>query len=431
MPSQSTTPSLRNQTSLAALLAAEILSAIFVEVVQPEVADWLDLINRRRVVVSVCRHWSAVAAGLAILWSRIHLSPPVLPYFLQECIRKAGPTADLFVDVNPHSFRTIYDNGTLRDVKFVSSEDFMTQSVELLRAIFPRVRSLAVNDGHHSELYTVMGILAGFRADGLESLWVAASQYSSVVDPAMPAGMHLKDLTLKSVHPLWTSGALYAGLTKLTLENLLDVEWLKLRAVLHGNDTLSDLHFWDVSCVGWSNANRATLPNLSLFAVRYRSNADKSFLASFVLPKLDQLDVELEGHSAILGVVDDMGALLGSAKNVWLDGWGFRGGELASVIAACTNTRVLNLRRCRPLPSPALLRLAATPHFSLPKLKLLKLSGDLKEEEALRLVSSPFPLGLVISEWVMGADRNSGFKEWELIEGNLRMRLVEDTIDGR
>ncbi|KAJ7024237.1 hypothetical protein C8F04DRAFT_1192655 [Mycena alexandri] len=259
----------------------------------------------------------------------------------------------------------------------MSSEDFMTRSVELLRAIFPRVRSLAVNNGHHSELYTVMGILAGFRADGLESLWVAASQYPSVVDPAMPAGMHLKDLTLKSVHPLWTSGTLYAGLTKLTLENLLDVEWLKLRAVLHGNDTLADLHFWDVSCVEWSNANKATLPNLSLFAVRYRS-----FLVSFVLPKLDQLDVELEGHSAILGVVDDMGALLGSAKNVWLDGWGFRGGELAS------------------------------------------------EEEALKLVSSPFPLGLVISEWVMGADRNSGFKEWELVKGNLRMRLVEDTIDG-
>ncbi|KAJ7020673.1 hypothetical protein C8F04DRAFT_1196422 [Mycena alexandri] len=426
-----TTPLPRIQNSLAAQLPAEILSAIFVKVVQPEVADWLDVINRRRVVVFVCRHWRAVAAGLAILWTRIHIAPPVLPYFLQECIRKAGPSADVFVDLNPHPFRTIYDNGSLRDVKSLSSEDFMTRSVELLRAIFPRVRSLAVNDGHHSEMYAVMGLLAGFRADGLESLRVAASQYSTAVDPPMPAGMHLKDLTLKGVRSLWTSPALYAGLTKLTLDDLRELEWLELWAVLDGNNALLELHLWDVSCVGWSNANRATVPNVSLFAVKYRTNADKSFLASVVLPELIHLDVELEGHAAILGVAEDMGALLGSAQNIRLAGWGFREDELGSVVAVCTNARVLNLRRCRPFPAPALLRLAAAPHFSLPKLKLLKVSGDLNEEGALKLVSSPFPSGLVISEWVVSADRDSEFKEWELVEGKLRMRSVEDTIDGR
>ncbi|KAJ7042854.1 hypothetical protein C8F04DRAFT_1175953 [Mycena alexandri] len=276
-----------------------------------------------------------------------------------------------------------------------------------------------------------MGILAGFRADGLESLRVAASQYSSAVEPAMPAGLRLKDLTLQYVHPLWTSAALYAGLTKLTLDELRDVEWAKMRAVLNGNETLLELRLWNVSCVRWSDANKATVPNVALFAVKYQSNAGRSFLASIVLPELDHLDIELEGHAAILGVADDMGALLASAKNIWLDVWGFRGEELASVVALCTNSRVLNLRRCRPLPSPGLLQLATTPHFSLPKLELLKLSGGLEEEEVLKLVSDPFPPGLVISEWVMSADSGSEFKEWQLVEGKLTMRLVEDTVDGR
>ncbi|KAJ7028041.1 hypothetical protein C8F04DRAFT_1292078 [Mycena alexandri] len=417
------------QPAPALNLPVEILSVVFVEVVEPRSADWLDIINRRRNLLYVCRDWRAVAAGLPLLWSRLYFALSVLPDFLRECLRKAGQTADLFVEINPHPFQVIYDNGPLRELKIPSFEDFLTKSVELLRGVFPHVRSLTISDGQNSQLYAVMGLVNQFQAGRLSSLRVTASSYSVGTEPVMPPGMRLTHLSLGSLSPMWTSPTLYDCLASLTLHDFHGLNWHHLRGVLHGNRTLSQLQMSEVYCNNYSRTSGvAVMPNVSFLSLSYRRRGDENrrFLAAIVLPTLHRLDVELEGDPAVLDVPHDMGSFFRSATNIWLDAWGFRGNELAVVVALCMNARVLDLRECRPSVFTALQSLAAVPSFSLPRLELLKITGPLSTEEASQLVQSPFPEDLVVSEWVLGNSGPSEVKNWSFVDGELRMMSFFD-----
>ncbi|KAJ7754891.1 hypothetical protein B0H16DRAFT_1722594 [Mycena metata] len=412
-------------------LPGEVLSIVLIEVVDPETSDWLEVINRRRAIVSVCRQWRHVADGLAVLWSRIYFAPPVLPYFLRSCLRRAGPTADLIIKINPYPFEAVYENGTLRNVKPLLDPDFMAQSVELLREVFPRVRSLELSDGHHSQLFAILDLIAEFHAVRLTSLRVEASAYSRGVEPATPVGMTLKKLALGRISPFWTSNGLYRHLSELELHDLHGLRWSDLRGILHGNTTLLELRLSDVYCVGDDMEHHALLPRVVCLTLEYhlRSDESKAFLGSIFLPRLQRLDLELDGNTATLDVARDARRFLGTARDIWLDVVGFRPRELADIVSLCTSARVLNLRRCRPLPFDELSYLAGVPGFSLPALQLLKIAGDLTKEDVSVLLGEPFPSGLIVSEWSMGVEFD--FKRWSLDDGQIRMEVVEDTPDGR
>ncbi|KAJ7018246.1 hypothetical protein C8F04DRAFT_1199183 [Mycena alexandri] len=350
------------QPAPALNLPVEILSVVFVEVVEPRSADWLDIINRRRNLLYVCRDWRAVAAGLPLLWSRLYFALSVLPDFLRECLRKAGQTADLFVEINPHPFQVIYDNGPLRELKIPSFEDFLTKSVELLRGVFP----------HTDKTPSLRGDGAGEPVPG--GTPVLSPSYGQ----QLLRGYGTSDAPCLS--PMWTSPTLYDCLASLTLHDFHGLNWHHLRGVLHGNRTLSQ--FADVGSL-----LQQLFPN-----IWRRGHAERD--------------------PAVLDVPHDMGSFFRSATNIWLDAWGFRGNELAVVVALCMNARVLDLRECRPSVFTALQSLAAVPSFSLPRLELLKITGPLSTEEASQLVQSPFPEDLVVSEWVLGNSGPSEVKNW-------------------
>ncbi|KAJ7779040.1 hypothetical protein B0H16DRAFT_1448576 [Mycena metata] len=430
-PSSQTSSPACGIVTAAATLPDEVLSLILLDVVEPELADWIDLINRRKCVGSVSRQWRNVTTGLSVLWSRLYLAPAVLPEFLRECLQKAGPTADLYIYINPNPFPAIYDDGFLREVKVLPFEDFMTKSVDLLRGEFSRVRCLKVIDGEHGELYKIMGSVSRFDARRLKGLDVSSRKLSRGAEAQLPVGMHLDELSISAVYPLWTARAWYDGLTKLGLHDLFDLEWDRLREVLDGNNTLRELQLSDVFCIGYPGNLAAVLPNVARLRLDYhwRGDQDKSFLALVQLPALDYLDVAVGGSAAVQGVARDMAAFLRAATEVWIDGYNFTDRGLAGVVSSCINAQRLNLRRCRPLPYDALRGLTELPTASLPELRVLKITGYLSVEEARLLFRPPFNAALVISECVIGGEVD--FREWTLLNGTIQSRPVEDTPDGR
>ncbi|KAJ7039420.1 hypothetical protein C8F04DRAFT_1178959 [Mycena alexandri] len=415
--------------TVVARVPPETLALIFLNVVDPRTAHWLDVINHRGNILYVCRRWRDVASSLSVLWSTIYVARPILPSFLQEVLWKTGPSTNLFVDINPLGFRTIRDRGVLRNLKLLLFAEFLKLLVGLLRGVFHRVRSLAVFDGHRSEMFEVMDLVGGFSATSLSSLRVYASRDSEGSAPNLPAGLHLTELTLATMSPLWACPALYAGLTKLTLCEFRALEWPELRKALHNNTTLVELHMKNVCCIGWTHGLNASTPNVTRFTLEYREDSDKRFLGSILMPALRDLNVDVDANASLLYVADDMQNILRSVKNIWLDARTYVEEDLADVIATCTSAEILNLRFCRPYPYDALRILSGMPGISWPHLRLLKISGSMTEEEALVLLRSPFPVGLVVSEWVM--DDSMEFKEWTLDGKELRVRTVKDTGDGR
>ncbi|KAJ7699763.1 hypothetical protein B0H16DRAFT_1484095 [Mycena metata] len=395
-------------------LPVEVLSDIFVIVVEPDTVYWLDLFNRRRDIVFVCRRWRVISTSLPTLWSRLYVARPVLPRFISFSVENAGPRTDLVVEINPHAFEAIYDKGYLRELECPDFDKFLQCSVAPLRDVFHRVRSLNVSSGTRSEVYTVMDLVATFSASRLSNLGIDGGTHSRGTPPSMPLDMRLTSLSLRSLPSMWSPSGLYRSLTKLSLQDFYNLQCDELRTVLHRNATLVDLRLSDVHCSGWSAVSqlRATVPHVTHLALEYRRNTERGFLKSILLPALESLSVELDGHKTIPHIAYGMEAFMRSASEIWLEAHDLFEDELADVVAFCTGARLLNMRCCRPLPYPSLFALTTRPNFSMPNLQLLKIAGDLTEEEALTLVSYPFPPGVVISEWVFGAADE--FREWKL-----------------
>ncbi|KAJ7780000.1 hypothetical protein B0H16DRAFT_1711224 [Mycena metata] len=391
-------------------LPGEVLCDIFVEVVEPTAASWLDLFNCRRDIVFVCRRWRSICTSLPVLWSQLYVAPPVLPHFISFSVENAGPDTDLFIDINPHAFEAVYDDGALRQLKSPDFDDFLECSVAPLRGVFHRVRSLNVSSGMRSEVYTVMDLVDTFSAQRLLNLGIDGGTYSRGTPPSMPLDLRLTNLSLRSLPSMWSPSGLYKSLTKLSLQDFYNLQWDELRTVLHRNT----IHLSDVHVSGWSatSQSRATVPHVTHLALEYRRTTEKGFLNSILLPALESLSVELDGHKTVPHIAYGMEAFMRSASEIWLEARDLLEEELTDVVSFCTGARVLNMRCCRPLPYPSLFALATRPNFSMPNLQLLKIAGYLTEEEALVLVNYPFPPGVVISEWVFGAADE--FREWKL-----------------
>ncbi|KAJ7019071.1 hypothetical protein C8F04DRAFT_1276714 [Mycena alexandri] len=404
-------------------LPAELLSSIFVDVVDPFHVDWLDIINARGHLVSVCARWRTVAASTPALWSRIYIAPAFLPSFISTSLGKTA-NADLFVQINPHVFRTIEQRGARRALKFLLPEEFLKQTVSLLRAEFHRVRSLEVFDGYMSQMLGVMEMVSTFQAQRLSSLRLSASDTYSNCDgvPSLPTGIRPTRLSVRRVEPLWKAPELYSEVTTLSLARLSWLRWADLQPILRSNLVLRELRLSNVQCSIPVSPAKVTLPNLTIFKLRYETKADRRFVGFIDMPSLQSFELLVSGSGTLDGVSQDMPNVLRSAVDVFVEVERYISDDLTEIVALCTSAHMINLRECRPLPYRALLRLRSYPNFSLPLLKVIKISDSLTKDDALALLALPFGGDLAVNEWVLG---DWVCREWRMVDGKLTRKVIE------
>ncbi|KAJ7020407.1 hypothetical protein C8F04DRAFT_1196682 [Mycena alexandri] len=414
------TPILPN--SVAALrLPTEILAAIFLDVVDPNEADWLEVINARRRIIYVCTRWRAVASSTPALWSKIYVAPTFLPSFIGECLSKTSSAA-IVLKVSPHVIRTIEDSGVRRTLKFLPFQDFLDRTVELLRPHFPRVRSLEVGDGYKSHIFEVMERLATFSVGCLSSLRLSASDTYSMGSPPLPLGIQPTGLSVRRVEPLWNTPELYGAVTTLSLARLSWLRWPDLQLVLQSCSSLQELRLSNVQCSTPLDAGRAILRNVAAFKLRYETKADRRFVGFIEMPSLQLFELVACGSGTLDGVARDMPNVLRTAANVLVETDQYNVDELTDLVALCTSAHTINLRECRPLPYKALLGLRLIPGFSLPLLRVLKISDSLTSDDAAALLAVPFGGDLVVNEWVLG---DWICVQWRLVDGQISSAVVE------
>ncbi|KAJ7036746.1 hypothetical protein C8F04DRAFT_1181092 [Mycena alexandri] len=402
-------------------LPTEILSSILVDVVDPSEADWLGLINARKKVVCVCSRWRAVAASTPILWTRIYVAPAFVPYFITESIRKTSG-ADIFLVINPHVFRTIEDSGAHRTLRFLLFPQFLELLVEPFRAEFHRVRSLEVFDGYRSQMFAVMERITTFRAERLSSLRLSASDTYSNGSPPLPLGIRPKQLSVRRVEPLWNTPELYREVTTLSLARLSWLSWSELQPVLQSNAALRELRLSNVRCSTPIAPECATLPEVTIFKLRYETEADRRFVGFIKMPSLESFELVVTGTGTLYRVALDMPNVLRTAASVLVDVDKYITDDLTALVALCTSARIIDLRECRPPPYRALLRLQTIPNFSLPLLRVLKISGSLTKEDAAALLAIPFGGELAVNEWVLG---DWVCRQWRMVGGEVTAKVIE------
>ncbi|KAJ7025249.1 hypothetical protein C8F04DRAFT_1191603 [Mycena alexandri] len=369
-------------------LPTEILALIFVDVVDPSNAQWLDIITARRNLIYVCARFRAVAESTPILWSRIYVAPAFIPYFISEAIKKTA-NADLFVDINPHGFRTIDDGGVRRTLKFLPFPEFLAHSVSLLRAEFYRVRSLQVCDGYRSQLFAVMEMVSSFQAQRLSSLRLSASDTYSSGAPPLPAGIRPMRLSVRRVEPLWDTPELYSQVTTISLARLSWLRWSDLQPILHFNSALRELRLSNVQCSTPLEPESVILPNVTAFKLRYETKADRRFVGFIKMPSLQSFELVVGGSGTLEGVALEMPNVLRTAAEVLVEVAQYTTNDLTALVALCTAAQI---------------------------------SDSLTSERAAVLLAPPFGGNLLVNEWVL---RDWVCRQWKMVNGEITAKVIE------
>ncbi|KAJ7031321.1 hypothetical protein C8F04DRAFT_1185961 [Mycena alexandri] len=226
----------------------------------------------------------------------------------------------------------------------------------------------------------------------------------------------------------------YRTLTKLSLARFtgtLALEWVLLHFVLSECEELRDLEISRCSCTGWEAGTRAVVPSVECLTWRIEDQQDAEFMGRVDLPALRAFSLQLEHGVTLSMVAAIVPKMLGDAESITLAVAGFQVDDLVSAVPLFANVAFLNVRQCGQFAIESLLQVVAVGGRNLAGVTLLKVKGALTSAEAESLLRGPFSGNLrIVSREPLEIGVPVTFREWSLDRGEVKQRVVEDSLDG-
>ncbi|KAK6992747.1 hypothetical protein R3P38DRAFT_2801881 [Favolaschia claudopus] len=366
-----------------ASLPTEVFQAILLEVVdhRDPNENWVEIVDQRLTLCSVCRYWREVASGYTELWTAITVQRFTNHHLLCYCLEHCGDQRDMTITIDLGPWNATLKNKSMKSVKSAPLERFLKIIDEVLMPFANRIASITVKNETEQEIKMVTDLMAQYSWPRLRKLALRPSWNDGSLRRAFALPQHhrISHFHLRVASPRQFPLSVFASLHELTLQESHNGDWKAFDNIMRASVEIRCLRLDKVETT-IPHPSRSVKMADTLHTLRfcYENPRQAGLLQGVDVGPLERLTVQAYGSSDLRQAIFNNPSMFAHSRDISISQRNddTRKGSFAALLAMCDVVH-LDMARCGSM-GVAALRDFVSQDGELKCLEVVRCGGSVK-----------------------------------------------------
>ncbi|KAK6992590.1 hypothetical protein R3P38DRAFT_3225225 [Favolaschia claudopus] len=343
-----------------ASLPTEVFQAILLEVVDHRDPNesWVEIVDQRLTLCSVCRYWREVASGYTELWTAITVQRFTNHHLLCYCLEHCGDQRDMTITIDLGPWNATLKNKSMKSVKSAPLERFLKMIDEVLMPFANRIASITVKNETEQEIKMVTDLMAQYSWPRLRKLALRPSWNDGSLRRAFALPQHhrISHFRLRVASPRQFPLSVFASLHELTLQESHNGDWKAFDNIMRASVEIRCLRLDKVeTTIPHPSRSVKMADTLHTLHFCYENPRQAGLLQGVDVGPLERLTVQAYGSSDLRQAIFNNPSMFAHSRDISISQRNddTRKGSFAALLAMCDVVH-LDMARCGSMGVAAL-----------------------------------------------------------------------------
>ncbi|KAK7050395.1 hypothetical protein R3P38DRAFT_2763625 [Favolaschia claudopus] len=325
-----------------ASLPTEVFQAILLEVVdhRDPNENWVEIVDQRLTLSSVCRYWREVASGYTELWTAITVQRFTNHHLLCYCLEHCGDQRDMTITIDLGPWNATLKNKSMKSVKSAPLERFLKMIDEVLMPFANRIESITVKNETEQEIKMVTDLMAQYSWPRLRKLALRPSWNDGSLRRAFALPQHhrISHFHLRVASPRQFPLSVFASLHELTLQESHNGDWKAFDNIMRASVEIRCLRLDKVeTTIPHPSRSVKMADTLHTLHFCYENPRQAGLLQGVDVGPLERLTVQAHGSSDLRQAISNNPSMFAHSRDISISQRNddTRKGSLAALLAMC------------------------------------------------------------------------------------------------